>query len=119
MKPFKGCCDTMKTALKYAIIRTEPIRFGPDVLDLPLGVVKFCPWCGAQLTEQLSVDTKYGEIRKTIKELPDTWCPALLHVMIRACVRKQVFAPGGLLNVVRAAQEEEENNRADALAERL
>lgn len=108
MKPFKGCCDTMKVALKHAIIRTNPIRFGPDVLDEPLIMVKFCPWCGAQLTDQFSVDTGYSEIRSIIENLPNTWCPALLHALVKTCVRKHVFAEDGLLNIVKGAQKEEE-----------
>jgi hypothetical protein len=38
----------MAHAIKFAIIRTNPIRFGPDILDSPIADINFCPWCGIE-----------------------------------------------------------------------
>lgn len=53
----------------------------------------------------------YEAIRNEIENLPQTWCPALLFAMVRVCVRKKVFAPGGLEKIVARAKAEEEQGK--------
>lgn len=36
----------------------------------------------------------YGQLVEELKDLPPTWYPALLAVMVEACKRKNVFKPG-------------------------
>lgn len=55
----------------------------------------------------MNTTLSYGEIRELLENLPNTWCPALLFVLVKTCVRKKVFQPGGLENIVKRAQEEE------------
>ena len=61
MKPPKEisdihCCDLMFHATQHAIIRTGPVRFGPDVLDPPLNNINYCPWCGAAMTKKAAME---------------------------------------------------------------
>jgi hypothetical protein len=66
------CCDLMIHATKHAIIRTGPVRFGPDVLDPPLNNINYCPWCGAAMTGKAAGNLNRGlrvgdgDIRKAL-----------------------------------------------------
>lgn len=59
--PLKYCCGKMQHARDHAIIRTNPVRFGPDVLDPPLNEIRFCPWCGSlwALPDIITVKNQY------------------------------------------------------------
>lgn len=57
-------------------------------------------------TPRVTKITSYEVIRSELEDLPQTWCPALLFVLVKTCVRKKVFQPGGLENIVKRAQEE-------------
>jgi len=62
----------MAHALKYAIIRTNPVRFGPDVLDSPLGDIRFCPWCGVETgLTKAEKSVKLGLRRQRKKKPPN------------------------------------------------
>lgn len=50
----------------------------------------------------------YSEMRDMLENLPQTWCPALLATLVQTCVRKKVFAPGGMLSFVNSAKTEAE-----------
>jgi hypothetical protein len=72
MKPLASCCDKMQFAREHAIVRTNPTRFGPDVLDPPLNEIRFCPWCGSVwcLPDIITVKNQYAkdELARADKE---------------------------------------------------
>lgn len=47
----------------------------------------------------------YDELMGHIKQMPITWIPALLVVVVQRAIREDVFKEGGLLLVVRGAME--------------
>lgn len=48
-------------------------------------------------------DMGYTKLRGAIEQSSQTWLPGLLAATIQACRRKEVFAPGGLLEFVQRA----------------
>ena len=48
----------------------------------------------------------FDEIKSEIQDLPQTWIPALLKVMVETAVEKHVFQPGGIARFVKAVEDD-------------